>query len=119
MKRRRHSLAIARLVVRHVDAQPRPAARLLRSQLRCAAQEPTAATELGVAEQIDRARDEHLASLDADDGLAALCVAWEEVLDEVVGLLDANPTCCSRCGARLSRRGRICRRCRTPVTRSV
>lgn len=117
MKKRKHVLAIAELVVRHVEAQPRPAARLLRSQLRCAAEqhEASVARELGVVELVDAARDGHLASLDADDGLAALCVDWRDVVEEAVRLFDAAPSRCDRCGARLSRRRRVCGRCRSPV----
>jgi hypothetical protein len=117
MTKRRHVLAIAKLVVRHVEAQPRPVARLLRSQLRCAAEEhePRVARELGVVKLVEGARDDHLASLDADDGLAALCVDWENVVEEVARLLDAAPSRCDRCGARLSLRRRVCGRCRRPV----
>jgi hypothetical protein len=39
----------------------------------------------GVVELVERCRDEHLASLDADDGLAALQVPWSEVAAEVLG----------------------------------
>lgn len=117
MKRRRHVQAIAELLVRHVEGQPRPAARLLRSQLRCAAEEhePRIARELGVAELVRRALDLHLAALDADDGLAALCVGWAEVVDEAIRQLEAAPSRCERCGARLSLRRRVCGRCRRPA----
>jgi hypothetical protein len=117
MKKRRHVLAIAGLVARHVEAQPRPAARLLASQLRCAAagREPGFARDLGVAGLVERARDEHLASLDPDDGLTVLCIDPEEVVVQAVRLLDGARSRCDRCGARLPRRRPVCSRCRWPV----
>jgi hypothetical protein len=117
MKKRRHVLALAGLVARHVEAQPRPAARLLASQLRCAAErrEPSLADELGVAGLVERARDEHLASLGPDDGLTVLCIEPEEVVGQAVRLLDGGPSRCDRCGARLPRRRPVCSRCRWPV----
>lgn len=39
----------------------------------------TAARATGVRELIEAARNEHLAGLDADEGLRALLVPWEEV----------------------------------------
>ncbi|HZP72853.1 MAG TPA: hypothetical protein VFA97_05675 [Gaiellaceae bacterium] len=117
MKRHRHVQAMAELVAKHVDAQPRPAARLLRSHLRCAAEERKGrvADELGVAELVGRARDTHLASLDADEGLGALCVGWADVVEEAIRLLESTRSRCERCGARLSPRRRVCGRCRCPV----
>jgi hypothetical protein len=108
MKKRRHVLAIAGLVAGHVQAQPRPAARLLASQLRCTG-------ELGVTELVEKARDEHLASLGPDDGLTVLCIDAEEFVEQAVRLLDGPLSRCDRCGARLPRRGPVCSRCRWPV----
>lgn len=117
MKKRRHVLAIAGIVARHVEAQPRRTARLLASQLRCAAEQrdPGVARELGVAGLVERARDEHLASLGPDDGLTVLCIDPEEVVGKAVRLLDGGRSRCDRCGARLSRRRPVCSRCRWPV----
>jgi hypothetical protein len=119
MRRGRHALAIARLLVERVEAEPqRVSRRLLLPQIRWAAAQPNRAGELGVLDLVERARDEHLANLDADDGLAVLGVAAEEVLTEAAGLLDRGPArTCPRCGARLSRRRRACARCRHPVPR--
>jgi hypothetical protein len=117
MARRRHALAIAQLLVERVEAEPqRVARRLLLPQIRWAAAQPSRAAELGVLELVERARTEHLADLDADEGLAALGVAAEDVLTEAAGLLERGPArTCPRCGARLSRRRRSCARCRHPV----
>jgi hypothetical protein len=118
---RGHAVAIARIVVAHIEEQPqRGIGRLLRSQLRWAAEgsQEQLASELGVLARIERARDEHLAALGADEGLAALCVAWEDIVTEAVELLDRPPpTRCPRCGARLPRRRPVCSRCRLPVAR--
>jgi len=117
MKKRRHVLALAGIVARHVEAQPRKAGRLLRSQLRRVAEErePQLANELVVVELVGRARDEHLAALGPDDGLTVLCVEWTEIVDEAVRLLDSAQTRCTRCDARLSQRRPVCSRCRWPV----
>src|SRR3954471_18894282 len=117
MKKRRHVLAIAAIVARHVAAQPRRGARLLSSQLRCAVeqQEPDLELDLAIAELIERARDEHLTSLGPDDGLTVLCIDWEDVVDQAVRLLETGPSHCTRCGARLPDRRPVCSRCRRPV----
>ena len=64
---------------------------------------------LGDDLDIDRARDEYLASLDADDGLAVLLIPREEILAAAA----ARPPVprCQRCGARLSRKRHRCSRC--------
>jgi len=60
--------------------------RLIRPQLRWVAQRlgedgvEELARELGVLERVELARDEHLASLDADEGLVALGVGWQEIV---------------------------------------
>jgi hypothetical protein len=58
---------------------------------------------------VERARDEYLASLDADDGLAVLLISR----DEIVAAAAARPRVprCERCGARLSRKRHRCSRC--------
>ena len=98
MTERRHALAMARLLVAGVEEQPhRLARRLLLPRIRWAAAQPHRAAELGVLELVERAREEHLASLDADGGLAALCVAAEEVLSGGCG--PARPRAASRLSA--------------------
>jgi hypothetical protein len=58
---------------------------------------------------VERARDEYLASLDADDGLAVLLIPDHEILAATT----ARPRVprCERCGARLSLKRRRCSRC--------
>jgi hypothetical protein len=67
------------------------------------------ASLLGEDFDVERARDEYLASLDADDGLAVLLIPREEILAAAT----ARPRVprCDRCGARLSRRRHRCSRC--------
>jgi hypothetical protein len=118
--RERQALALAQLVVATIEAEAPGQRKLRRSHLRCAAEQPDEeiARELGVLEVIEVARDTHLAELDADDGLAALCVPWHEVVAEAVSVLDRPPPRdCPRCGARLPRRRPVCGRCRSPVPR--
>lgn len=118
MTPKRHAAAIAALVVDGIEAKAvRGVRKLLCSELRCAAEQPDedVARELGVLELVDAARDRHLATLDADDGLTALCVPWERVVAEAVALLDRpRRRECPRCGARLSSHRRVCGRCRCP-----
>jgi hypothetical protein len=115
MTPKRHAVEIARLVVAGIEAEPaRGPQKLRRSQVRWAAEQPdeALACELGVLELVDAARDAHLRRLGADDGLAALCVAWQDVVAEAVALLDRpRSRTCERCGARLSRRRTVCGRC--------
>jgi hypothetical protein len=67
-------------------APPVLARRLLRPQLRWvdyqlgSSEAEELAGKLGVLALVEAARDEHLASLDADDGLGALSIDWEEVV---------------------------------------
>lgn len=58
---------------------------------------------------VERARDEYLASLDAEDGLAVLLIPR----DEILAAATARPRVprCDRCGARLSRKRHRCSRC--------
>jgi len=64
---------------------------------------------LGDDLDVEQARDEYLASLDADDGLAVLLISR----DEVIAAATARPPVprCERCGARLSRKRHRCGRC--------
>lgn len=123
MKPRRHAAAMARLVVAEIEGErSRGPRKLLRSQLRWAAERPdeTLACELGVLALVDSARDSHLATLGADEGLTALCVPWEDVVAAAARLLDRpGPCVCPRCGARLSRRRALCGRCRAPAPRAT
>ena len=87
MSRRQHLEAICRRLDAALDREPpRLARRLLRPQVRWVADrlgddDATAlARELGVLARVEAARDEHLASLDADDGLAALAIPWQDVV---------------------------------------
>jgi hypothetical protein len=117
--RERRALALAQIVVAAIEREAPGQRKLRRSHLRCAAeqQDEAIARELGVIGLVEEARDAHLADLDADEGLAALCVPWQEVVAEAVSALDRRPRTCPRCGARLSRRRPICGRCRSPVPR--
>jgi tRNA(Ile2) C34 agmatinyltransferase TiaS len=58
---------------------------------------------------VEHARNEYLASLDADDGLAVLLIPR----DEILAAARARPRVprCERCGARLSRKRHRCSRC--------
>jgi hypothetical protein len=64
---------------------------------------------LGEDLDVERARDEYLASLDADDGLAVLLISDETIRAAAT----ARPPVprCERCGARLSRKRHRCSRC--------
>jgi hypothetical protein len=109
-------IALAEIVVAAINADAPGQRKLRRSHLRCAAeqQDEAIARELGVLELVEDARDVHHADLDADEGLAALCVPWHDVVAEAVAVLDRYSRTCGRCGARLSRRRRMCGRCRSP-----
>ena len=59
---------------------------------------------------VEQARDDYLASLDADDGLAVLLVPADAVVSAAASRRE--PVRCERCGARLSRKRQVrCRRC--------
>ena len=64
---------------------------------------------LGEDLDVKRARDEYLASLDADDGLAVLLIPDDEIL--VAATARPPVPHCERCGARLSRKRHRCSRC--------
>ena len=116
MTRRRHIHAVAELVVARLDAsQPQLSRRLLRPQVRWVAQalDESLARKLGVMDLVERCRNEHLATLDADEGLATLTVSWREVVLRAEGILATRRrSSCSRCGARIRERARRCGRCR-------
>lgn len=103
MTTQRHVRAIAQLAAEMTEGEPRRLARRLA--------DPGLALALGTRALIEDARTLHLATLDADTGLAALCISWEEILAEMVELLDRPPVRCPRCGARLPRRRHVCSRC--------
>jgi hypothetical protein len=112
-----HANAIAERVLRELRQEPRLARRLLIPQLRWLADDPNQedAEQWGVLEVVARARDEHLGTLDADEGLAALGVGWEEVVQRAAELAEPRRAVrCPRCGARLPRRRPVCSRCRSP-----
>jgi hypothetical protein len=64
---------------------------------------------LGEDLDVERARDEYLAPLHADDGLAVLLIHRDQILAAAA----ARPPVprCDRCGARLSRKRHRCSRC--------
>jgi hypothetical protein len=113
MSRRQHVEAICRLIEAKLAAAPAATARrLLRPQVRWAAARPEDdefARRLGVVALVEACRDEHLRSLDADDGLAALQIGWAEVAAAFAARIEAAPRRCARCGARVG--GARCRRC--------
>lgn len=102
-------------------APPATARRLLRPQLRWVEQmledgggDDELAHRLGVVALVEACRDEYLASLGADDGLAALSVDWRDVVVRACarGRGGEERRICPRCGARLRRkRAERCRRC--------
>ena len=64
---------------------------------------------LGEDLDVERARDEYLASLDADEGLAVLLIPGDAIL---AAARERPPVAhCERCGARLSRKRHRCSRC--------
>ena len=103
MTTRRHVRAIAELAAKRIEGEPRRLARRLA--------DPGLAVALGTRTLIEDARTLHLATLDADAALAALCISWEEILAEMVELLDRPRVRCARCGARLPSRRNVCSRC--------
>ena len=115
--RARHLDAICAALERKLDSAPAATARrLLRPQLRWVAQQldDDLALRLGVVELVESCRDEHLASLDADDGLAVLQIDWMDVVVHVSERMRTARAArrCARCGARLpARRGLRCNRC--------
>ena len=117
----RHLDAICAALERTLAAAPEATARrLLRPQLRWVAQllddggADELAHRLGVIELVESCRNEHLASLDADEGLAALQIDWTEIVAHASKRMASVRVArrCRRCGARLpARRARRCGRC--------
>jgi hypothetical protein len=108
---------MAERVLQDLQREPRLARRLLIPQLRWLAADPDEedAHRWGVLVAVDRARDEHLATLGADDGLVALGVGWAEVVRRAAELAEPRRSVtCPRCGARLPLRRPMCSRCRLP-----
>ena len=60
---------------------------------------------------VERSRDEYLASLDADDGLVVLLISPDEIRTAAAARRDRTPGSCGRCGARLPAKRHRCRRC--------
>jgi ribosomal protein L40E len=58
---------------------------------------------------VGRARDEYLARLGADDGLAVLLIP-DAAVDAAIASKRIRPVC-RRCGARLARKRHRCSRC--------
>lgn len=106
MKRRRHVEALARLVAGEVArASPRTARRRGRELAAVAfALDPALARALGTLELVERCRDEHLASLEADDGLLVLGIPWEEVVRRAAGFDEPHRTSRRTRSRRSSRR---------------
>jgi len=119
--RARHLDAICAAVERQLaGAPPATARRLLRPRLRWVAEQldggggEELGHRLGVVELVESCRDEHLAGLDADDGLAVLQIDWTEVVARVSERMRNAGAVrrCARCGARLpARRALRCSRC--------
>ncbi len=117
----RHLDAICAALERTLAAAPEATARrLLRPQLRWVAQllddggADELAHRLGVIELVESCRNEHLASLDADEGLAALQIDWTEIVARASERMEGVRVVrrCRCCGARLpARRARRCGRC--------
>jgi hypothetical protein len=99
------------------------ARRLLRPQLRWVGERPDdfeLAQRLGVVALVEACRDEHLASLGADDGLAVLAIDWREVVEHACERARIDPAVprWRRCGARRPRRREPrCKRCGLPGRR--
>jgi ribosomal protein L40E len=60
---------------------------------------------------VERCRDEYLASLDADDGLVVLLIQPDEIRAAASARRERVPPACQRCGARLPTKRHRCRRC--------
>ena len=103
MTARGHARAIAKLVSERIEGNPHRLARHFAT--------PDLAAALGARALIEDARTRHLATLDADSGLTALCLSWQDILAETIELLRQPRRRCPRCGARLPRRRRHCSRC--------
>ena len=120
MTRRDHLDAICSVLEARLGAAPATTERrLLRPQLRWVrdrlGEEDAGelAGRLGVRALVEASRDEHLARLDADEGLAVLQIPWEDVVVRACERTgDHPPPRCARCGARLRiDRAQRCNRC--------
>jgi hypothetical protein len=60
---------------------------------------------------VEDARDEYLACLDADDGLAVLTIPAEAIAAAAEARRSRAAARCGRCGARLPAKRRRCSRC--------
>jgi len=119
--RARHLDEICAAIERKLAAAPPATARrLLRPQLRWVAQQldggggEELGQRLGVVELVESCRDEHLARLDADDGLVVLQIDWREIVARVSERMRSAGAVrrCARCGARLpARHAPRCNRC--------
>jgi hypothetical protein len=89
MTRRQHAHAISRLAAAELAGRRRRrelAGVVLLIDEGLHADAEATAHAVGLIEVVETARDRHLATLDADDGLRALLVPWKEVallLDEM------------------------------------
>jgi ribosomal protein L40E len=63
---------------------------------------------------LERARNEHLASLDADEGLLVLGIGDDEIRAVLEERRTRTPPRCRRCGARLPGNRHRCARCGLP-----
>jgi hypothetical protein len=105
-----HLDAICESLEAKLDASPAAVARrLLRPQLRWVEQQlidglgDELAHQLGVVALVESSRDEHLASLDADDGLTVLQMDWRDIVlraCERARERNRSPRC-PRCGERM------------------
>jgi hypothetical protein len=119
--RARHLDAICAVLERKLAAAPPlTERRLLRPQLRWVAEQldggggEELGQRLGVVELVESCRDEHLARLDADDGLAVLQIDWTAIVAHMSERMRSAAAVrrCVRCGARLpARRALRCSRC--------
>jgi hypothetical protein len=115
--RAQHLDAICAALDRKLDSAPAATARrLLRRQLRWVALQldDDLALRLGVVELVESCRNENLASLDADDGLAVLQIEWAEIVVHASERMRSSRPArsCARWGARLRERSAWpCNRC--------
>jgi hypothetical protein len=114
-----HLDAICAVLEAKLDAAPAATARrLLRPQLRWVELQlldgagDELAYRLGVVGLVEACRDEHLAALDADDGLTVLQIDWRDVVVHACERARARDPArrCLRCGERIA--GYRCSTCR-------
>lgn len=118
MTRRRHVDALARILESSLDSQeaPRARRRLLEVDLAWVRRHADDGCErprgmLRLRRVVETCRDEHLASLDADDGLTVLGIGWEEVVLALLrGRRERSAVTrrrCPRCGEQMEARERV------------